>query len=92
MFDHIIDCLFEDAFDMDAFAMNFVGDFRLELMHIFQWKYYRIIYPNLDSPGSAAAAGSEVKFEEASNNWKTFCEYAKYVFVYYALSLSSCIS
>ena len=87
MFDHISDCLFEDAF-----AMNFVGDFRLELMHIFQWKYYRIIYPNLDSPGSAAAAGSEVKFEKASNNWKTFCEYAKYVFVYYALSLSSCIS
>ena len=45
MFDHISDCLFEDPFDMDAFATNFVGDSRLELTHIFQWKYYRIIYP-----------------------------------------------
>ena len=77
MFDHISDRLFEDAFNMSAFATNFVGDFGLELMHIFQWKYYRIIYLNLDSPGSAAAAGSEVKFEKASNNWKTFCESVK---------------
>ena len=77
MFDHISDRLFEDAFNMSAFATNFVGDFRLELMHIFQWNYYRIIYLNLNSPGFAAATGSEVKFGKVSNNWKRFCESVK---------------
>ena len=34
IFDHISDRLFEDAFNMDASATNFVDDFRLELTYI----------------------------------------------------------
>ena len=84
MFGRISDCLFEDAFNMGAFATNFFGDFRLGLAYIsFNESIIGSCIPIfihlvlLLPLFIESKAGSKAKFEKESNNWKKVCKSAE---------------